>query len=60
MALEINPRYELAAMNRAVTLGLAEKEISDGPVASIDYSKDYAARKRSYIDELIDALKRGS
>ena len=57
-ALEINPGYELAAVNRAVTLGLEEGErLSDGPVESIDYSKDYAAKKRSYIAELIKSIK---
>lgn len=57
-ALKINPRYELAAVNRAIALSLKEGEkIPDGPVEVVDYSKDYAAKNRSYIAERINELK---
>ncbi len=59
-ALEINPGYELAAVNRAVTLRMEEGErLSNGPVETVDYSKDYVAKKRSYIAELIKSVKSG-
>jgi tetratricopeptide (TPR) repeat protein len=58
-ALEINPGYEIAAVNRAVTMGLEEGErLSDGRVESVDYAKDYQAKNRSYIAELLDKIRR--
>jgi len=58
-ALELNPRYEIAAVNRALTLNLREGEkLPDGTVESVDFSRDYAHKKRSYISELTEAVKR--
>ena len=58
-AIEINPGYEPAIVNRKMIAGLrADEKIPDGPVETIDYSKDYAAKKKSYIAEVIDSIRR--
>jgi len=58
-ALEINPRYEPAIVNREMIFGLkAGEKIPDGPIETIDYSKDYEAKKKSYIAKIIDYLKK--
>jgi len=58
-ALEINPKYEIAKVNREVILSLREGEaLSEDPVESVNYSRDYAAPKRSYIKEMIEAIRR--
>jgi len=45
-AVEVNPGYEPAIVNRKMIAGLtADEKIPDGPVEIIDYSKDYAAKK---------------
>ncbi|MFZ3138969.1 MAG: tetratricopeptide repeat protein [Thermodesulfovibrionales bacterium] len=59
MALEINPRYEPAIVNREMISSLkAGEEIPDGPIEIIDYNKDYEAKKKSYIAKIIDSLKK--
>jgi tetratricopeptide (TPR) repeat protein len=58
-ALEINPRYEPAIVNREMISGLKEgEEIPDGPIETLDYSKDYEAKKKSFIAKIIDSLKK--
>ncbi len=58
-AVEINPGYEPAIVNRKMIAGLtADDKIPDGPVETIDYSKDYTAKKKSYIAEVIDSFRR--
>lgn len=56
-AIEINPGYEPALVNRKMIAGLkADEKIPDGPIETIDYSRDYAAKKKSYIAEVIDSF----
>ena len=58
-AIEINPGYEPAIVNRKMIAGLtADDKIPDGPVETIDYGKDYTAKKKSYIAEVIDLIRR--
>lgn len=60
-ALEINPGYEIAAVNRAVTLELEEGEqLSGEQVESVDYARDYQSRDRSYIAELLEKMRRNA
>jgi tetratricopeptide (TPR) repeat protein len=57
-AIEINPGYEPAIVNRKMIASLmADEKIPGGPVETIDYSKDYAAKKKSYIAEVIDSIR---
>lgn len=57
-AIEINPGYEPALVNRKMIAGLkADEKIPDGPIDTIDYSKDYEAKKKSYIAEVIDSYR---
>jgi tetratricopeptide (TPR) repeat protein len=58
-ALEINPGYEIAAVNRAVTMELEEGEqLSGERVESVDYVRDYQSKNRSYIAELLEEMRR--
>jgi tetratricopeptide (TPR) repeat protein len=58
-AIEINPGYEPALVNREMIAGLkADERIPDGHIETIDYSKDYAAKKKSYIAEAIDSFSK--
>jgi tetratricopeptide (TPR) repeat protein len=58
-AIEINPGYEPALINREMIAGLkADERIPDGHIETIDYSKDYAAKKKSYIAEAIDSFSK--
>jgi hypothetical protein len=36
----------------------ADERIPDGHIETIDYSKDYAAKKKSYIVEVIDSFSK--
>jgi len=57
-AIEINPRYEPALVNREMIAGLkADEKIPDGSIEIINYSKDYEAKKKSYIAEIIDSFR---
>jgi tetratricopeptide (TPR) repeat protein len=50
-ALEINPNYEVAIVNRLGIENLQDGEkIQKDKVESINYSLDYAAKKKSYIN----------
>ena len=51
-ALEIDPNYELAIVNKAATESLKEGEVSDGGVGITNYYKEYGMKKRSYIQTL--------
>jgi tetratricopeptide (TPR) repeat protein len=51
-ALEIDPNYELAIVNKAATESLKEGEVSDGGVGITDYYKEYGMKNRSYIQTL--------
>lgn len=50
-ALDIDPKYELAILNREVVRTLDEGRSLDGKVKTVEYYKDYANGKRSYFEE---------
>lgn len=58
-ALEIDPKYEPAIVNRAMIESLHEGEKLQqerfAPI-SVDYYKDYPARKKSFIQSMYDKL----
>ena len=60
-ALEIDPKYELATVNRAIIESLHEGESLQherfAPM-SVDYYKDYSAKKKSFIQSMYDQLLR--
>jgi tetratricopeptide (TPR) repeat protein len=51
-ALELDPHYELALLNRKITEDLEEGECLNKKVRSIEYYRDYALKDRSYIEEV--------
>jgi lipoprotein NlpI len=54
MALELDPGYEPAIINRAVVESLKEGEkLPPSKVESVEYYKDYALTQKSYIQTLI-------
>jgi tetratricopeptide (TPR) repeat protein len=54
MALELDPGYEPAIINRAVVESLKEGEkLPPDKVESVEYYKDYALTQKSYIQTLI-------
>jgi hypothetical protein len=54
MALELDPDYEPAVINRAVVESLKEGEkLPPDKVESVEYYKDYALAQKSYIRTLI-------
>lgn len=56
-ALEIDPDYEPALVNKAMVESLREAESLDQErFRSIDYYKDYAEKKRSYIRTVLKEL----
>jgi tetratricopeptide (TPR) repeat protein len=58
-ALEINPGYEPALINRGMIASLkADEKIPDGHMEIINYSKEYAVKKKSYIAEIIDSFSK--
>ncbi|MEW6663817.1 MAG: tetratricopeptide repeat protein [Thermodesulfobacteriota bacterium] len=53
-ALEIDPRYELAMLNRAVVEAMEEGKPSAGKLESVDYYRDYGrSTGKSYIAEML-------
>ena len=50
-ALEIDPKYELALLNRELIQTLDEGRSLSGKVKTVEYYRDYANGKRSYIEE---------
>ncbi len=50
-ALEIDPEYELALLNREIARTLDEGQSLEGKVKTVEYYRDYANGKRSYIEE---------
>ena len=60
-ALEIDPTYELAMVNRAVIESLKDGEKMEGDsVESIEYVKEYPMKKKSYIQSLIQKIRYGA
>ena len=57
-ALEIDPNYELAIVNRAITESLKDnEEFKVDKIESIEYYKEYPIKKRSYIQSVIEKIK---
>jgi tetratricopeptide (TPR) repeat protein len=50
-ALEIDPKYELALLNRELTRTLDDDQSLSGKIKTVEYYRDYANGKRSYIEE---------
>jgi len=58
-ALELDPNYEPALVNRMIVESLKEGErLPSGKVKSVDYYKEYPVEKKSYIQSLVQQLKR--
>ncbi len=57
-ALEIDPNYELALVNRTITESLKDGEkLEAGKVEAVEYYKEYPLKKRSYIQSAIEKIK---
>ncbi|MBI9083302.1 MAG: tetratricopeptide repeat protein [Desulfobacterales bacterium] len=54
-AIELDPNYELALVNRKFVELLDDGECLNKEVASIEYYKDYAMKNRSYINEYLES-----
>jgi tetratricopeptide (TPR) repeat protein len=52
-ALELDPEYEIAAVNRIAIQKIREGERLEGKIDSVDYYRDYKGRKKSYIAEIL-------
>ena len=50
-ALEIDPEYQLALLNRELTRTLDEDQPLSGKIKTVEYYRDYTNGKRSYIEE---------
>jgi len=56
-ALEIDPEYEPAIVNRAVIESLDKDEkLEQERFMSIDYYKDYPSKKESFIESIYSKL----
>ena len=53
-ALELDPQYEPAIVNKAMTETLAEGERLDNKVKTVEYYKDFPMQNRSYIQHFIE------
>ena len=53
-ALELDPQYEPAIVNKAMTETLAEGEKLDNKVKVVEYYKDFPMQNRSYIQDFLD------
>ncbi len=56
-ALELDPQYELAIVNKAMTETLTEGKKLDNKVKSVEYYKDFPMQNRSYIKSAFPNLK---
>ena len=53
-ALELDPQYELAIVNKVMTETLTEGEKLDNKVKTVEYYKDFPMQNRSYIQSFLD------
>ena len=53
-ALELDPQYEPAIVNKAMTETLAEGEKLDSNIKTVEYYKDFPMQNRSYAQYLLD------
>jgi tetratricopeptide (TPR) repeat protein len=57
-ALELDPEYEIAAVNRMGIEKMREGERLEGEIDSVNYYRDYKARgKKSYIAEILGNVR---
>jgi len=57
-ALELDPEYEIAAVNRMGIEKMREGEHLEGEIDSVNYYRDYKARgKKSYIAEILGNVR---
>jgi tetratricopeptide (TPR) repeat protein len=57
-ALEIDPNYEIALVNRMVVESLKDGEkIREGKLDSIEYYREYPFQKKSYIKSVMEKMK---
>ena len=56
-AIELDPHYELALVNRKIVESLEEGQCLELKVKTVEYYKDYALSNRSYIEEFVAAHK---
>ena len=59
-ALELDPQYEPAMVNKAMTETLAEGEKMDNKVKTVEYYKDFPMQNRSYVQYFLDESLRAS
>jgi len=53
-ALEIDPQYEVALVNKALVGKLEEGERIEGVIQGVDYMKEYRyKKKKSYITDVV-------
>ena len=58
-ALQIDPEYEPAILNRTFTERLEDGEpLSHDKFKSVDYYRDYPRGKKSFIQETVDAIQK--
>jgi len=55
-AIEIDPDYELALVNRVLVERMVEGEALDQDLESVDYYKEYWHKKKSYLTETVGKL----
>ena len=53
-ALELDPRYELAMVNKAITQSLKEGEKLNSKIETVEYYKDYSMKNKSYLQQVIE------
>jgi len=59
-ALELDPDYEVAIVNKALVERLDEGERLEGSIESIDYTREYRAKKKkSYIADTLRWMQQG-
>ncbi|MDO9123711.1 MAG: tetratricopeptide repeat protein [Deltaproteobacteria bacterium] len=57
-ALELDPEYEIAAVNRIGIKKMREGERLEGKIDSVDYYRDYRRKeKKSYIAEILGNVR---
>ena len=56
-ALELDPYYEPALVNRKIVESLNEGECLGKKVKTIEYYKDYPLKNRSYIEEYVESQR---
>ena len=56
-ALALDPKYELAVVNRAIVESFNEGEKLPNDVGIVEYYKEYPLKKKSYITSFLESLK---